>query len=100
MNLEELTKQKQLYESTKEILEKVINSFSSINFNDDMLSIKKALTSYFCINDEDLYTSKVSNASETINVNVDKLKELLVTVDTELEIIKKKILDAELANSL
>ena len=100
MSLEELTKKKQLYENVKEILERVIDSFSSINFNDDILCAKRALSSYFYINDEDLYTSKITGIGESINTNVDKLKELCTSIDLELEKVKNEILSAELTGGM
>ena len=100
MQLEELLNKKKLYEGIKEILEKVINSFSSINFNDDLLSARKTLSSYFNINDEDLYSNRIASVNDNININVDKLKEVVVNIDAELEKINNDIMGAELSGSM
>ncbi len=100
MQLEDLLNKKKLYEGIKEILEKVINSFSSINFNDDLLSARKALSSYFNIDDEDLYSNKIASVNENIDINIDKLKEVVTNIDAELEKINNDLIGAELSGSM
>ena len=97
MQLEDLLNKKKLYEGMKEILEKVISSFSSITFNDDLLSAKTALASYFNINEEDLYGNKLASATDNININVSRLKEVIVMIDSELESINDKIIGIQIS---
>lgn len=92
MQLEDLLNKKKLYEGMKEILERVISSFSSINFNDDLLSAKNGLDSYFDINEDHVYASKLASEIDNINNNIIKLKEVLNTVNVELEEINNQIM--------
>lgn len=92
MNTQELIIKQRNYEDLKEVLERVVQSFSSTTFNNDMINAKRSLSSECFINDEDLYAVKLESISSTINYNVDKLKELIVLVDEKIEDIKRTIL--------
>jgi esterase/lipase len=99
MLLEDLLNKKKLYEGIKEILEKVINSFSSIAFSDNLLSAKSTLDSYFDI-DEEIYSNKITSVNDGISSNINKLKSIVANVDLELEKINKEVIDMQISGTM
>ena len=100
MNKDSLNAKKQLYENLKKVLDEVVLNLSSTNFNDGLMDAKRALSSYFYVNDEDIYSNKISDISQIININVDRLKELIVLVNEQLSRINKQITDNNLSMGL
>ncbi len=96
MNKEDLQNQKNSYERLKEVLENVLNTFSSTNFNDDILYAKRALSSYLLINDEDVCSSKLSFIEENVSTDIEKIKSILIIIDEKLAKLNDKLVEAEM----
>lgn len=96
MNKEDLQNQKNLYERLKEVLENVLNAFSSTNFNDDILYAKRALSSYLLINDEDVCSSKLSFIEENVSTDIEKIKSILVIIEEKIAKLNDKLVEASI----
>lgn len=98
MSVEELQNTKALYERIKEVLGGVVNTFSSTTFNDEILSARNALSSYFLVDDEDLYSKEILTVQDGLNVDCESIKVIISNIDIKLEEINKKIIDAQIGN--